>query len=97
MLNELAVTLPEYREWVDGLQGRIIDLLKPFSNFHYYHPNQKGSASLKKVLPALTGISYEGLSINDLWQPPLATLLRKTVGRSGRTYRNIADRIPAAW
>ncbi|MCX6007976.1 MAG: DUF2779 domain-containing protein [Chloroflexi bacterium] len=65
VLNELAVTFPEYREWVDGLQGRIIDLLKPFSNFHYYHPKQKGSASLKKVLPALTGISYEGLSIND--------------------------------
>ena len=65
VLNELAVVLPEYREWVDGLQGRVIDLLKPFSNFHYYHPNQKGSASLKKVLPALTGISYEGLDIND--------------------------------
>ena len=65
VLNELAVALPEYREWVDGLQGRVIDLLKPFSNFHYYHPNQKGSASLKKVLPALTGISYEGLDIND--------------------------------
>lgn len=65
VLGELAVALPEYREWVDGLQGRIVDLLKPFANFHYYHPAQKGSASLKKVLPALTGISYEGLSIND--------------------------------
>lgn len=65
VLNELAAAMPEYREWVDGLQGRIVDLLKPFSNFHYYHPAQKGSASLKKVLPALTGISYEGLEIND--------------------------------
>lgn len=65
VLEELAVALPEYREWVDGLQGRIVDLLKPFSNFHYYHPGQKGSASLKKVLPVLTGISYEGLAISD--------------------------------
>ena len=65
VLEELAVALPQYRGWVDGLQGRIVDLLKPFSNFHYYHPGQKGSASLKKVLPVLTGISYEGLAIND--------------------------------
>ena len=65
VLEDLAVALPQYRAWVDGLQGRIVDLLKPFSNFHYYHPGQKGSASLKKVLPALTGISYEGLAIND--------------------------------
>ncbi|MBN1689594.1 MAG: DUF2779 domain-containing protein [Dehalococcoidia bacterium] len=65
VLAELAAALPEYQEWVDGLQGRIVDLLKPFSSFHYYHPSQKGSASLKKVLPALTGISYEGLAIND--------------------------------
>ena len=65
VLTDLAVALPEYQEWVDGAKERLVDLLKPFSNFHYYHPAQKGSASLKKVLPALTGISYEGLAIND--------------------------------
>jgi len=65
VLKDLAEVLPEYRDWVDGLQDRIVDLLKPFSNFHYYHPGQKGSASLKNVMPALTGISYEGLTIND--------------------------------
>jgi hypothetical protein len=65
VLGDLAAALPEYREWVEGAQGRLVDLLKPFSNFHYYHPRQRGSASLKKVLPVLTGISYEGLNIND--------------------------------
>lgn len=65
VLRDLAEALPSYRDWVDGLQDRIVDLLKPFSNFHYYHPGQKGSASLKNVMPALTGISYEGLAIND--------------------------------
>ena len=65
VLNDLAEALPQYRAWVDGLQERIVDLLKPFSNFHYYHPGQRGSASLKNVMPALTGISYEGLAIND--------------------------------
>ncbi|MHB8086060.1 MAG: DUF2779 domain-containing protein, partial [Dehalococcoidia bacterium] len=65
VLSELADAFPNCREWVDGLQSRILDLLKPFSSFYYYHPEQRGSASLKKVLPALTGISYDGLDIND--------------------------------
>ena len=65
VLRDLAGALPEYGDWVAGLQDRIVDLLKPFHSFHYYHPEQRGSASLKNVMPALTGISYEGLTIND--------------------------------
>jgi len=65
VLDDLAGALPQYRDWVNRLQDRIVDLLKPFKDFHYYHPGQKGSASLKNVMPALTGISYEGLTIND--------------------------------
>ncbi|UCD08367.1 MAG: DUF2779 domain-containing protein, partial [Dehalococcoidales bacterium] len=44
---------------------RMVDLLTPFSSFHYYHPLQKGSASLKRVLPAITGTGYDDLEIND--------------------------------
>ena len=43
----------------------MVDLLAPFRNFDYYHPAQKGSASLKSVLPAITGRGYEDLDIND--------------------------------
>lgn len=64
VLREMAEALPEYQGWVEGLQGRMVDLLKPFTSFHYYHPGQRGSASLKSVLPALTGLSYDGLDIN---------------------------------
>jgi hypothetical protein len=32
---------------------------------HSYHPDQNGSASLKAVLPVLTGKSYEELEIAD--------------------------------
>ena len=32
-----------------------MDLLVPFRAFTYYHPSQKESASIKAVLPALTG------------------------------------------
>jgi len=41
-------------------------LLEPFRAFSYYHPAQLGSASLKAVLPALTGgPGYESLDIKD--------------------------------
>ena len=37
----------------------------PFRNFYYYNPVQQGSASLKKVLPAITGKGYDGMDIAD--------------------------------
>jgi hypothetical protein len=40
-------------------------LLGPFRSFDYYHPDQHGSASMKAVLPALTGKGYEGLEIQE--------------------------------
>ncbi len=53
----------EYREWFEEIEGRFVDLLAPFSKFHYYHPKQKGSASMKAVLPALTSNNYNELEI----------------------------------
>jgi hypothetical protein len=41
------------------------DLIVPFRKFYYYHPDQHGSASLKKVLPALIGKTYEGMAIAE--------------------------------
>ena len=64
-LRDSAVANPEYVEWVEDVLSRMVDLLAPFSSFHYYHPSQKGSASLKKVLPAITGVGYNDLEIND--------------------------------
>jgi hypothetical protein len=65
VLRELADALPAYRGWVDAVLDRIVDLYTPFRSFHYYHPRQRGSASLKKVLPALTGSGYDGIGIRD--------------------------------
>ncbi len=64
-LRDAAEAYPDYAEWIENVLERMIDLLAPFSNFHYYHPSQKGSASLKKVLPTITGIGYDNLEIND--------------------------------
>ena len=33
--------------------------------FRYYHPQQHGSASMKAVLPAMTGQGYENLAIQE--------------------------------
>lgn len=62
-LKEMALAFPEYSQWISGLLERIVDLLAPFRDFSYYHPSQAGSASLKKVMPALTGITYDDLEI----------------------------------
>ena len=64
-LKELAGAFPEYQEWVDSINERIIDLNVPFRDFSYYHPQQLGSSSLKHVLPALTNLSYEDLEIGE--------------------------------
>ena len=50
-------------KWADSVNARMVDLLIPFRNFHYYNPAQQGSASIKKVLPALVGKDYFGLGI----------------------------------
>lgn len=43
--------------------SRLVDLIVPFRSCYYYHPSQKGSASLKSVLPAITGQGYEEMPI----------------------------------
>ena len=65
ILRDLAEAFPEYNDWIDQVCSRLVDLLVPFRNFDYYHPAQKGGASLKAVLPAITGRGYEGLGISD--------------------------------
>ncbi len=63
VLSDLANAFPEYVGWVDSVNFRMADLIVPFRGFHYYHPMQKGSASLKYVLPAITGQGYNGMNI----------------------------------
>lgn len=64
VLKECGKMLPEYALFTDDVVGRLTDLIVPFRGFHYYHPSQKGSASLKKVLPALTGQGYDEMAIS---------------------------------
>jgi hypothetical protein len=63
VLRDLAVWDEELAPRIDAINSRFVDLIDPFKQFWYYHPAQQGSCSLKAVLPALTGISYEHLDI----------------------------------
>ena len=64
--NELGRDFPEHRSALEKINSRMADLLVPFRSRHLYHPEMKGSASLKSVLPAFAPeMSYEGLAIAD--------------------------------
>ena len=73
-LRERGVLSDEMEKWLQGVLGgkdelgteipsRILDLLKK-SEAHYYHPDMKGSHSIKKVLDAV----WSGAS--ELWTHP---------------------------
>lgn len=62
-LQELADGLPEYKERIKNIRGRLWDLL-PFVRSHIYHPKFRGSFSIKSVLPALVpDMTYDGLDV----------------------------------
>ena len=52
-LREMAELFPEFSEHLLNIRDNIIDLLPPFKNQEYYVKEMGGSASIKKVLPAL--------------------------------------------
>jgi len=65
VLKKLAEDFPEHKDWIEQALTRIVDLAVPFRSFYYYDKSQKGSYSLKKVLPAVTGKSYDELEIEN--------------------------------
>jgi hypothetical protein len=64
-LEECVAAHPEFGSWWEKARERIVDLLAPFRSFAVYFPAQRGSASMKQVLPALSGKSYKDLAIQD--------------------------------
>jgi len=62
VLKRLLEDFPK-EKWIQNVLDRIVDLATPFQSFYYYNPSQKGSYSIKKVLPAVTGKSYAHLEI----------------------------------
>ena len=52
VMRELAGRFPEFTTELEGIIGRMVDLL-PIARNRYYHPSQHGSWSIKAVLPAI--------------------------------------------
>jgi len=65
VLECLEKLSPKDGKWLRGIIDRLQDLIDPFRDFSYYHPEQHGSCSLKAVLPVLTGKTYEGMAIQE--------------------------------
>lgn len=63
VIEDLLEAFPK-EKWLHSIIDRLDDLILPFRNFWYYHPEQHGSCSIKSVLPALTGRSYAHLEVS---------------------------------
>ncbi len=65
VLNSLAAAVPERAAELAAIAARLFDLLPVIRN-SYYHPDFRGSFSIKNVLPALVlGMGYDDLKIPD--------------------------------
>lgn len=84
VIRRLASALPKYRRRLTALLPRLWDLL-PVVRQHYYHPDFRGSFSIKSVLPALVpGASYDELAVRDGMQAGLAYLAAITTEDAAR-------------
>jgi Domain of unknown function(DUF2779) len=60
-IKQLIEKVPELTEPLNAILYRLVDLL-PIARERYYHPSQKGSWSIKAVLPAVApDLSYQNL------------------------------------
>jgi hypothetical protein len=65
-LNLLRMKFPGHTAEIDQRVKRLKDLKQPFAEGWYYHPDMKGSISLKYVLPALVPeLSHTDLTIQN--------------------------------
>jgi hypothetical protein len=64
--SELGDMLPEYKEAMEAINDRVVDLIVPFRQKWYDDPRFHGSASIKNVLPVLCPhLSYKELGIQE--------------------------------
>ncbi|MGM9947448.1 DUF2779 domain-containing protein [Floccifex sp.] len=65
-LMQLANQFPEYKEELESIWTRMLDLAKPFELGVFYDNKMRGHYSLKKLLPVFTeDVSYHELDIQN--------------------------------
>lgn len=63
-IRRLAELFPDLSDVLLGIAGRLIDL-QPVAKAHWYHRDQRGSWSIKAVLPTIGGPGYDELQVGD--------------------------------
>ena len=64
--TELGEMLPEYKDVMEAINARVVDLMIPFQQKWYDDPRFNGSASIKQVLPVVCPhLSYKELGIQE--------------------------------
>lgn len=64
--SELGEMLPKFKDAMEALNGRVVDLMIPFKSKWYANPRFNGSASIKQVLPVMCPeLSYKELGIQE--------------------------------
>jgi hypothetical protein len=64
IIKGLATKFPDLGDRLRVVLDRVVDLL-PVARDHVYDPAFRGSYSLKSVVPAIGGVSYDDLDITD--------------------------------
>jgi len=65
--NEIWLIYPEYKNFFEQVNLQTFDLMDIFRDFTYFDPDFGGSHSIKKVLPVLSDISYDGMVVSNGW------------------------------
>jgi hypothetical protein len=66
VLKKLVEQLPNFADDIQPLLEDFADLMQPFRSRNYYHPEFKGSYSIKEVLPVLVpDLNYATLNIRN--------------------------------
>ena len=64
-VRELSQKYNDLSQSLDALNERVVDLL-PIAREHYYHPDMRGSWSIKAVLPTVAPeLAYSDLEVGD--------------------------------
>jgi hypothetical protein len=79
---ELAATFPDLANQLNAIADRIVDLL-PVTRTNWYHRDQRGSWSIKAVLPSVAPeLDYAGLAVKDGGDAQEAYVEAITIGTS---------------
>lgn len=94
--DEMAEAFLEHATFLQDMNARVVDLMKPFADETISDPAFKGSASIKNVLPALLPeLSYadldiqEGASASRLWKE--VTLTNPQAPERNKVYSDLVE------